>query len=284
MDLQAIANSTFNSENSVNGFHTLKLTISEHKALKDALLNNVKGEITCDCQLGNECEGCPNGELCCSYKGDPQTKIIWDLKEEIKKLKESDEKSMSLCEKQNEKFMDQLEEKDDEIADLKKKLEEQRLESVKYFNERDILKRFLKGEIDHKLNDAQEHIDHIGQITISSGKRMGEFYVEKLHDIIDECIKEMTTWESHGCGPYSNGYWYDNWADPNRYTLQHSSGTICYDIVESDDEGSEGFDSIMFEGVKYDRSTEANDYNHVYDDGMHWVGRWDEANGTIIFH
>ena len=68
----------------------------ENEKLKQQLMarsNNLKGEITCDCQLGNPCEGAkpeqiaPNGELCCSYDGDIQTKIIWDLKQEIQELK-----------------------------------------------------------------------------------------------------------------------------------------------------------------------------------------------------
>ena len=40
MDIQKIANSTFNCENSFHGFHTFKLTEDEHKALTDALKEN----------------------------------------------------------------------------------------------------------------------------------------------------------------------------------------------------------------------------------------------------
>ena len=40
MDIQKIANSTFNCENSFHGFHTFKLAEDEHKALTDALKEN----------------------------------------------------------------------------------------------------------------------------------------------------------------------------------------------------------------------------------------------------
>ena len=40
MDIQKIANSTFNCENSMMGFHKLLLTVDEHKALTDALKEN----------------------------------------------------------------------------------------------------------------------------------------------------------------------------------------------------------------------------------------------------
>ena len=48
-----------------------------------------KGEITCACQLGEECEGnfSHPSMVCCSYSSDPQTKVIWDLKEKNEKLK-----------------------------------------------------------------------------------------------------------------------------------------------------------------------------------------------------
>ena len=49
-----------------------------------------KGEITCNCQLGNECEGnfSHPSMVCCSYSNDPQTKVIWDMKKQIEVLKE----------------------------------------------------------------------------------------------------------------------------------------------------------------------------------------------------
>ena len=42
MDIQTIANSTFNSEHSVMGLHKLLLTEEEHKALTDTLKNHEK--------------------------------------------------------------------------------------------------------------------------------------------------------------------------------------------------------------------------------------------------
>ena len=47
-----------------------------------------KGEITCNCQLGNECEGnfSHPSMVCCSYSNDPQTKVIWDMKKQIEVL------------------------------------------------------------------------------------------------------------------------------------------------------------------------------------------------------
>ena len=52
-------------------------------------IGNKKGEITCACQLGGECEGnfSHPSMVCCSYSSDPQTKVIWDLKEKNEKLK-----------------------------------------------------------------------------------------------------------------------------------------------------------------------------------------------------
>ena len=51
---------------------------------------NKKGEITCSCQLGFKCEGnfSHPSMICCSYSSDPQTKIIWDYKKQIKELKD----------------------------------------------------------------------------------------------------------------------------------------------------------------------------------------------------
>ena len=52
-----------------------------------------KGEITCNCQLGNECEGnfSHPSMVCCSYSNDPQTKVIWDMKKQIEVLKKQNE-------------------------------------------------------------------------------------------------------------------------------------------------------------------------------------------------
>ena len=52
-----------------------------------------KGEITCNCQLGNECEGnfSHPSMVCCSYSNDPQTKVIWDMKKEMDELKKEKE-------------------------------------------------------------------------------------------------------------------------------------------------------------------------------------------------
>jgi len=54
MDIQKIANSTFNSEHSVMGLHKLLLTEEEHKALTDTLKNHEKLKEEKD-ELRREC-------------------------------------------------------------------------------------------------------------------------------------------------------------------------------------------------------------------------------------
>tara|TARA_Y100000356_G_C11242086_1_gene281595 strand:- start:42 stop:653 length:612 start_codon:yes stop_codon:yes gene_type:complete len=170
---------------------------------------------------------------------------IAQLKAEIEDLKKADEYSQSLCEIQNEKFMDQLEGKDEEIAELKKKLEEQRLEGIKNANKVYLLKGFLKGQIQNKLekdvNDSVGCYDS-GNITISSYGYLGQFYEEKLQqEVISECIQEMTTYESGGNG-YRNGYWYDE--NGSRYNLIHDlkkGNEVCWteEPFTSDEEDSD---------------------------------------------
>lgn len=52
-----ITNSTFNTEHSMNGFHTLKLTEYEHKALKSIIAENekLKRKINKTVEYMNEC-------------------------------------------------------------------------------------------------------------------------------------------------------------------------------------------------------------------------------------
>jgi hypothetical protein len=75
-------------------------------------IGNKKGEITCACQLGGECEGnfSHPSMVCCSYSSDPQTKVIWDLKEEIKKLKEEAEGTLVLVQ-----LLQKMKEENDEM-------------------------------------------------------------------------------------------------------------------------------------------------------------------------
>lgn len=240
MDLKAIANSTFNSENSVNGFHTLKLTEGEHKSLKDALGEHLKIKNFNNISI-------VEAERRLKVLKEEQLKLlspttevkpseVAQLKAEIEELKKADEYSMSLCEIQNEKFMDQLEGKDEEIADLKNKLAETEHARIKYFNERSILKEYVKSQIDHKLTH-DIHNDYNGQVDITTYGYMSEFNREKFHVLVDECIDEMTTYESNGCGAYRNGYWYDK--NLGEYELQHKGGCIVWDYKASDEENSD---------------------------------------------
>mgnify|MGYP007009406925 CR=1 FL=1 len=150
----------------------VKELTAEIKKLKS---NNIKGEITCDCQLGNPCEGghqiAPNGELCCSYAGDPQTKIIWDQKIANKKLKE--------IEAENVKLKNDL-----QIA------------KMLYIDD------YVREEIHLSIDEG------IRDFTINCG--YGFFREHKLKFIDEHVIPELTT-HTDGDKPYScfkNGFFY----------------------------------------------------------------------------
>tara|TARA_R110001599_G_scaffold44514_5_gene132536 strand:- start:1799 stop:2266 length:468 start_codon:yes stop_codon:yes gene_type:complete len=64
--------------------HDIGESIIEVEHLHDVIASR---EITCDCQVGGQCEGGLCSSLpCCSYNRDPQTKVIWDLKAKIEEL------------------------------------------------------------------------------------------------------------------------------------------------------------------------------------------------------
>ena len=66
--------------------HDIGESIIEVEHLHDVIASR---EITCDCQVGGQCEGGLCSSLpCCSYNRDPQTKVIWDLKAKIEDLEE----------------------------------------------------------------------------------------------------------------------------------------------------------------------------------------------------
>lgn len=62
-------------------------TVRELKIVELSSMKS-KGEITCACQVGDKCEGnfSHPSMVCCSYSNDPQTKVIWDMKAELKSL------------------------------------------------------------------------------------------------------------------------------------------------------------------------------------------------------
>mgnify|MGYP003645720901 CR=1 FL=1 len=93
-----------------------------------------KGEITCACQLGEECEGnfSHPSMVCCSYSSDPQTKIIWDLKAENEELKGGIQNIIDV--------------KDEEIKSLDDKLVVVKAENVKLKLENDEMNEELWGE------------------------------------------------------------------------------------------------------------------------------------------
>ena len=149
------------------------------------------------------------------------------LLETVEELKKADEYSNSLREIQ-------LKERDEEIAELKKKLEEQQVR----WKDGDVLvlKEYVKSQIDHELT-KDIHSVYNGQVDIRTYGYMSELFREKFYEIVDECIEEMTTYESNGCGAYRNGYWYDK--NLGEYELQHKGGCIVWEAKESDEEDSD---------------------------------------------
>lgn len=65
---------------------------------------------------------------------------------------------------------------------------------------------------------------------------------------------------------------------------------MCKKVVDKEAERAsqnqnetQTFETIHFEGVDYERCVGGEDNNKVYNDSMDWVGFWDEENKKIIF-
>ena len=63
---------------------------------------------------------------------------------------------MKLCEQQNEKFMDQIEDKDNEITSLKEKYDKLHDDNVSLINELEIANGFMKSHINELISTNEE--------------------------------------------------------------------------------------------------------------------------------
>ena len=149
-----------------------------------------------------------------------------ELEEEIDELKKRGEESLQLTMSQNEKFMDELEEKNKVIDTLK---QEHRLEVVKLKNANQLYKGYACGILEQQIQDDLCEMC-MGQIDIRLTNWLSKFLQEKFYeDIVPELINEITE-----DGMYNFG------GGACVYEIEHN-GKGCISITEierssSDDE------------------------------------------------
>ena len=146
------------------------------------------------------------------------------LKEEIEELKKRGEESLQLTMSQNEKFMDELEEKNKVIDTLK---QEHRLELIKVKNANELYKGYacsvLTTEIQHDLCEQC-----MGQISINA-HWLSKFLQEQFYEeIIPELLNEITDDGMYSFGGFCGGI----------YEIEHT-GKGCISITEVERSGSD---------------------------------------------
>ena len=149
-----------------------------------------------------------------------------ELKKENEELKKRGEESLQLTMSQNEKFMDELEEKNKVIEALK---EEHHSVWVKLKNANELYKGYACGILEKEIqHDLCEQC--MGQISIDLTNWLSKFLQETFYqEIVPELINEITEDGMYGFG--GNG---------DMYEIEHN-GKGCISITEverssSDDE------------------------------------------------
>ena len=146
---------------------------------------------------------------------------------EIVELKKRGEESLQLTMSQNEKFMDELEEKNKVIDTLK---EEHHSVWVKLKNANELYKGYACGVLTEKINTDIEILNY-EQTDISAGTWLSKFLQETFYqEIVPELINEITEDGMYGFG--GNG---------DMYEIEHN-GKGCISITEVERSSSDNED------------------------------------------
>ena len=150
-----------------------------------------------------------------------------ELKKENEELKKRGEESLQLTMSQNEKFMDELEEKNKVIDTLK---EEHHSVWVKLKNANELYKGYACGVLTEKINTDIEILNY-EQTDISAGTWLSKFLQETFYqEIVPELINEITEDGLYGFG-----------GGGDMYELEHN-GKGCISITEVERSSSDNED------------------------------------------
>jgi len=154
------------------------------------------------------------------------------LEKEIKELKKRGEESLQLTMSQNEKFMDELEEKNKVMDTLK---EQHRLELVKLKNANQLYKGYACGILEQQIQDDLCEIC-MGEIDIRLTNWLSKFLQEKFYEeIVPELINEITDDGMYSFGGYDDTYEIEDLGS-GRISITHIERSSSDDEVDSSDD------------------------------------------------
>jgi len=158
-----------------------------------------------------------------------------ELRAELSELKKRGEESLQLTMSQNEKFMDELEEKNKVIDTLKKSNEQKRLEWIKLKNANELYKGYACGILEQQIQDDLCEIC-MGEIDIRLTNWLSKFLQEKFYEeIVPELINEITDDGMYSFGGYDDTYEIEDLGS-GRISITHIERSSSDDEVDSSDD------------------------------------------------